>query len=152
MKARWALCAALGVAACSGGTLVRAPMDTSGGSDLASASDAGLATEDVSGRWTGPATFSNGRRSEVTLEVANASGVITGHASYTSFQCFAEWRLFESGAHEWTAEEYSVQGPSTCPRNGRVTLRVTGDSLEFDWRDSGGGSLAVHGSLRRARR
>jgi hypothetical protein len=140
---------AVALVACSGGSLVRAPMDD-GTSEATSADGGRLASSDPSGFWVGSSTWSNGRRVEVSVDVSQANGAAQARVVYAGAQCTSEWRLYESGMRTWAADEVAVTGSAACPRNGRatVTLSPMGDALDYDWRDAVG-SLSVHGTLKR---
>ncbi len=134
--------------ACSGGNLVRAPMEPvtkDTGTD-------GGRNDDPSGVWNGTATWSNGRRSDVTVDISAATGSLVARVSYTSSACTSEWRMYPSGSGAWAADEQSVQGSATCPRNGRASLSLapTGDALDYEWRETVG-ALSIHGALKRTR-
>lgn len=138
--------------ACSSGTLVRAPMTNA--KDPVASTDAGLSTADaelLSGKWSGNGVQSNGRRWDLTLDVGVTDGQVAVRVVYPSSGCGGEWRLSPRGVHEWVGEESIAYGTSSCVDHGQVVVRVSGDTLEFDWRDSVG-SLTAHGTLRRVRR
>lgn len=143
---------------CSSGTLVRAPMEKpgSGGGlpgDAGPTSSAMIADADaIVGKWTGQGIMSNGRRSDIALDIAASDGTLTVRVSYPQLQCGGEWRLGSSGSHSWSGIENIAYGTSMCATLGFVSVRASGDQLEFDWRDSAGGGVTAHGSLRRVRR
>lgn len=144
--------------ACSSGTLVRAPMEkpgTGGDStgDAGPPSSAMIADADaIVGKWTGQSMMSNGRRSDIALDIAASDGTLTVRVSYPQLQCGGEWRLGASGARSWSGIENIGYGTSMCATLGFVSVHASGDQLEYDWRDSAGGGVTAHGSLRRVRR
>ncbi len=149
----------LGIACgCSSGTLVRAPMEKPGASgdwavDAGPVSPAMIADADaIVGKWTGQGIMSNGRRSDIALDIAASDGTLTVRVAYPQLQCGGEWRLGSSGARSWSGIENIAYGTNTCATLGFVSVHASGDQLEFDWRDSAGGGVTAHGSLRRVRR
>ncbi|CAN5242904.1 hypothetical protein BH09MYX1_BH09MYX1_43450 [soil metagenome] len=149
---------AFALVGCIGGTLVRAPMDDGTGGTRVAVGDAGTFigtadTELLVGKWAGQGVQTGGKRWEITLDIAAADGALTVRVTYPALGCGGEWRLAASGSQEWSGEETIGYGTTICTPHGLVKLRLAGESLEFDWRESNAGqTLTAKGSLRRTRK
>lgn len=157
MKRLLALAFAVAAFACTGGSLVMAPMmAASAAVDAPPAPpvvDAGASAEapNLVGRWSGTGQQSDGQSWELSLDVASAGTGLHARVSYPRLPCAGEWTLESAAPREWVGSEHIASGTDHCVENGVVHVRLTdAGALEFDWREIGGHGATAHGTLRRA--
>jgi hypothetical protein len=142
--------------ACSGGSLVMAPMLASSVAvevpSAAPALDAGPSQDvpNLTGRWSGRGQQSDGQGWEIVLDVAGVGASLHARVTYPALSCGGEWNLEPTTVREWVGDEHIAYGTDRCIENGVVHVRLTDAGvLEFDWREIGGRGSTARGTLRR---